>query len=872
MATAPRLVLVDGTALIYRAYYAIPANLTTAAGLHTNAAYGFALMFSKLFKGRKVEFGAVVFDAPGRTFRDDLYPAYKAQRPPMDDELRTQLPLIDALVAANRFPSLRVPGYEADDVIATLTEQGVAAGYEVLIISGDKDFCQLVGPSVRMLDAMRDVTYDEALVRNKWGVNPDQFVDLLALMGDKADNIPGVPGIGQKGAAKLLATFGSLAGIIEASDKLTPRQKKSMTEHRDEALLSQRLATVDRAVPLDLTVGDLGLQAADSQAVDALYGELEFYSLLAEAPTDAPVAPCKILTPPESAAWVCETPTLALSLILDGEPAAFAAAIGLGLVRADGQAAYLSLRDGLPPGVISYLEDPNTMLIGHDLKRVQHGFQSLNIGPQRLLADTMLASFLVEPNKVIPHRIEQVAKEYLHRSVASSKLLLKANKVKSIGAVPEPQLAAFAVAQAEAAAELWPILKDQLLEMNLWHIYQDQERALTPVLAAMERAGILVDAADLKRIGEELTIRLSGLRAEIHAAAGKEFNIASTKQLAQVLFEEMGLPTRKRTKTGYSTASDVLQRLVPKHPIAAVILQWRQVSKLISTYTNVLQAAVRPDTGRIHATFQQTTGVTGRLISTDPDLQRTPIRTPEGKRIRKAFMAPPGMQIISADWSQIELRLLAHVSEDPELIKAFQEDKDVHARTAAALFDVPPDQVDEDQRRVGKTVNFATVYGQGASALGQILGISKAEAQSHIDAYFNRYAGVKTWLQRTVAQAEADGWVTTLAGRRRMIPELSSKSFMDRQAGHRIAANTPIQGSAADLCKQAMLRIAADLAHKSLKTRMLLQVHDELVFETPDAEVAEVCEIVRHHMENAATLKVPLKVDVGVGLTWGEAH
>lgn len=835
MAKPDRLVLVDGTWLIFRAYFALPSNLVTSTGLHTNALLGFQNMFKKLFSGRRPTAGAVVFDAPGPTHREVKFAAYKAERPPMAGDLREQMPWIDRLVTAHGFPIVRLPGWEADDVIGTLAREGAEAGLDVLIVAGDKDFAQLVDERVRMFDPMRDVTFDPVLVGKKWGVRPDQVVDLLALMGDAIDGIPGVAGIGQKGATTLLEKYGSVDGIYARLDELPARQRANLEEHRATAYLSRELATIDRHAPLAVHVADLGIPAPDPAALEALFRELEFHSMLADGGASATVVP-----------------VLAEPFVHQGGVVAIAAAYGASAGGARSiDALYVcevpgAVHKAMVAEVAPLLSDPAVPKVTHELKAL---WKALHAAGVTLAGcdDTMLASFLVDPTRCIPHRLDQVAREYLQEPLAGD-------------APPE--------ARADMTCRLWPVLNERL--GDLAGHYRAVELPLARVLGEMELAGILVDAPDLGRMGVEFTGRKEALEARIHALAGHPFNIGSPTQLGTVLFEELKLPVIKKTKTGWSTDAEVLEALAPKHEIAQLLLEQRMLSKLISTYTEVLQRAVDPSTGRIHATFQQTVGVSGRLISTDPDLQRTPVRTPEGKRIRHAFIAPPGHRILSADWSQVELRVMAHQCGDPGLIEAFRSNSDVHRRTASQLFHVAFEDVTPAQRTVGKTINFATIYGQGATALAQILGIPRKEAQAHIAAFFETYAGVRTWLDTTIAEATERGYVTTLLGRRRQLPELSSQSPMERQAGERIAANTPIQGSAADLCKLAMLEIQRQLVGK--RTRMLLQVHDELVFEVPDHEVADVTRLVRAAMENPWPLAVPLVVNIGVGGTWGEAH
>jgi DNA polymerase-1 len=838
MATkSDRLVLVDGSWLIFRAFFALPSNLATRSGLHTNAIFGFATMLRKLFAGKRPTSGAVIFDAPGPTHRDEKFAAYKAERPPIPDTLAEQFPWIERLVQAHGFPILRVPGLEGDDVIGTLATEAANAGLEVLIVAGDKDFAQLISDNVRMFDPMRDVTFDAELVYKKWGVPPSRIVDLLAFMGDTIDGIPGVPGIGQKGATTLLEKYGSFDGVYAHLNELPARQRATFTENRAIAELSRELATIVKDAPLPIHVADLRLTDPDDAVVQALYRELEFYSLLGEkgATTDVKVEVT-------SEAFVPGADIVAIAPALTGNDGGAGVLEGLYVCSAPGKV----FRVADPAALREWLADPSRPKVAHDVKALRKALRRVGLDIAGA-DDTMLASFLVEPTKCIPHRLEQVAREYLQQPLAAD-------------AKPE--------VRADAIARLRPVLFDRLGDLT--DHYRRVELPLAAVLGDMEMAGILVDREDLGRMGVEFTARKEALEAQIHELAGHPFNIGSTAQLGTVLFEELKLPVVKKTKTGWSTDAEVLETLAPKHAIARLILEQRMLAKLINTYTDVLQRAVDPRTGRVHATFQQTVGVSGRLISTDPDLQRTPVRTVEGKRIRRAFIAPPGYRILSADWSQIELRVLAHFCADPGLVTAFREGLDVHRRTAGQLFNVPLDEVTPAQRNVGKTINFATIYGQGATALAQILGIPRKEAQAHIDAFFRTYAGVREWLTRTIAEASERGYVTTLLGRKRSLPELSSRSPQDRQAGERIAANTPIQGSAADLCKLAMLTIHEKLRGRD--ARMLLQVHDELVFEVAEAEVTAVTDIVRTAMESPYPLAVPLVVSIGVGATWGDAH
>ena len=885
---AATVVLIDGSSLVYRAFFAIPSTFCTAAGLPTNAIYGVALMFSSVFAGRTPTYGAVVFDAPGRTFRDDAYSAYKAQRPRMDDDLRRQLPSVHKLVATWGFPILAVPGFEADDVIGTLTRMSVEAGHEVRIISGDKDFAQLITDRVRMVDTMRQVSYEPGLVWRKWVVKPEQFVDYLALVGDRVDNIPGVTGVGAKQAAALLGRFGSLDGIYDHLDDLTPGQRRTFEDQRDQALLSRSLATIDQHVPLDVAVEQLRIPETDPVRINTLYRELEFFSLLSDEErqsiaTETAHRVCRNVADVQS--MVDEIEGLAaLVLITDvpersGSTSILHGLTGLAIAWENG-AAYVplygaegSLDDAGLEAIKPWLCDPNALKVVHSLRTVHTVLRCYGVDLRGVIGDSALGSFLVDPTKLIPHRLDQVVKGFLQRTVPSrAHVLGSGRKKKAFAQLTIEDTAAYGGLLASSLFELWPVMHRELCERKQLDHLQSIDMPLAVVLGEMQLRGIEVDPDHLATLEREFQVRLEEVERQITALAGHPFNVGSTRQLGTVLFEELGLPVIKRTKTGYSTAADVLDKLAHRHEIIGHIVQWRALSKLINTYTKVLRTSVVKETGRVHAIFQQTHSASGRLITTDPDLQRTPIHTTDGKRIREAFVAKPGSMIISADWSQVELRILADVSGDPLLVSSFMEGVDVHRRTASQIFDVAPEAVTQEQRNTGKTVNFATIYGQGASALGQQLGLGRADAQRLIDAYFHTYKGVRDWVNRNVGDAHERGYVTTMLGRRRTIEELSSRTWSEKAYGERIAANTPIQGSAADLCKVAMLLVAHELVRAGMKTRMVLQIHDELLFEAPLEEVQPAVALIKHVMENAVKLSVPLVVDVGVGDTWARAH
>ncbi|MFO0744147.1 MAG: DNA polymerase I [Myxococcota bacterium] len=878
-----RVVLVDGSNLVYRAFFALPNSLMTSSGMHTNGIYGFALMFRKIFAGKVPAMGAITFDVSGSKQREAKFSGYKATREAMPHDLAEQLPHVYSLIEAHGFPILRVQGVEADDVIGTLTRQALDAGHEVHIVTSDKDFAQLVNDRVRLVDTLRDVTFDAEVVKKKWGVRPEQMVDYLALCGDTIDNIPGVPGIGDKSAMELLEKYGTLAGIYAELDKgdasaIKGRQKKALSEGRESGWLSRDLATIDQFVPLERSLADLRIVPPAQSVLNDLYKKLEFYSLLSESDRDA------LSTSGEAtdyrdleAGWLADQgldSPVAVVPVFDEEPPVVSPIIGLALSPTPGVARWVAVGDPVWPEVVAWLEDAGRKKTTHDLKELWRGLRRMGVDIRGTTFDTRLASFLVDPTKIIPHRIDQATKEYLQRTVRLAKSVIGAGqKLIKFSQASRETLREHGCHLADAVVAMTPILEKRVADEGYTEQLLQHDLPLSYVLGEMELCGILVDRHELDALGVEFRQKLAALETDIFRMAGHEFNIGSTKQLADVLFEELKLPVIKKTKTGYSTDAEVLEALAPKHDIARVLVEHRKLAKLINTYTDVLSRSVAED-GRVHATFQQTTGATGRLISTDPDLQRTPIHTPEGKRIREAFIAPAGKVLVVADWSQIELRLLAHVTGDARLVESYTLGLDVHRRTASQIFGVPFEDVTKDQRGVGKTINFATIYGQGASALSQMLGITSKDAKKYIESYFAYYSGVRDWLDRTTKEALEKGFVTTMLGRRRTIPELTSNSPMERQAGVRIACNTPIQGSAADLCKEVMLALPGRLAAAGLTTKMLLQIHDELVLEAPEAEAQAASAIIKDVMEHPPLrepLRVPLVAEVGVGRSWAEA-
>lgn len=884
-----RVALIDGNGLAYRAFFAMPGDLRTADGTLTGAVYGFAQMFRKLIGGRTPTLGAVVFDGAGnKASRTALDPSYKSARLAFPPQLAPQMPWIERLIRAHNYPILRVPGVEADDVIATLCRQAVEAGHEVYIVSGDKDFAQLVSDRVRLFDATKEVTYDADLVRRKWGVLPASFPDFLALAGDPSDQIPGAPGIGPKTACKLLAEHGSVDGLYAALDQLPARTASILREHEAQVRTSRKLAVVDQHTPLDVHVSELTVPPTDPGELNALYRELEFYSLLsAEEVADVGE---------DTGEWaIADTPELARAALagectgdfvvgvhvlqelshegLPGFPHLVGELTGIALSPRPGRAVYFPL-DGVPLDVLApWLEDERQPKAFHEVKLAMVPLAAAGVGLQGVVGDSALASYLVDPTKHQPHRLEQVAREYLRTAIQPLKGVVGSAKTfVRFRDLPPGRAGAYACHLADTVRGAWEVLEPRLHADEMWSLYEDLDLPLSATLARMELAGIRVDPLRLVRLDAELNAEKDAIAREIHEIAGREFHVGSLKQLGTVLFDEMKLPIIKRTKTGYATDSETLEKLADRSPIIPKILRFRSISKLIDAYTQVLLRSVDPRDGRIHATFNQTVAASGRLITGEPDLQRTPVRTGEYRQIREAFVASPGHKLVSGDWSQIELRVMAHLARDYRLISAFTEGRDVHRETAAELFGVPAADVTGEQRSIGKTVNFATIYGQGATSLGTKLGIPRPKAKEYIDRFFEHYEGVARWKESTITEAYLDGFVTTMWKRRRYIPELKSHNFTDRAYGERIATNAPIQGTAADLCKAAMLRIDEALLDRGLQARLVLQIHDELVLEVPDEEVDAVVPLVREHMEKVADLAVPLAVEVGVGRTWADAH
>jgi len=842
-----RFFVVDGPGFLYRAYHALP-YLSNSKGQATHAVRGVSTMLLKLLREEQPAYAAVAWDPPGPTFREEKLPSYKETRPGMPDDLRSQIALVKRVFEALRLPLLEVAGFEADDVLGTLAHRLRDEPVELILVTGDKDMLQLVGPRVRVLSTNargEPVWFDEAAVAAKWGVTPEQIPDLLALMGDSIDNIPGVPGIGEKTAVKLVNQFGSVERIYENLTLVPGKLRETLAANRQQALLSRELATVSTRVPIEQGLEAFRTEQPDWERLRALWTELEFDTLLRQLPArEARTLASESLPTLQGAAlgrWLASVPPgdpVALDWVGEGGPPE-PSMVQLGVFHPAAGAAVVT------PGA----EAPDfggRRLVGHDVKHVIEWWQAR--GPAPVFEDTAVAAYLLNPART-NYKLDEVCAELLGEG---------------------PGLAAPG-SRGRFVWQLWEMLPRALKEVGLHALYDDLERPLVPVLAAMERHGIRVDPARLAEFSKELDLAIERLTREIYTLASEEFNIGSPKQMARILFEVLKLPPVRKTKTGYPTDADVLEQLALGHELPAKIIEHRTLSKLKSTYADSLPLLINPATGRIHTSFNQLVAATGRLSSAGPNMQNIPIRTELGRRIRAAFVPDPGHLFVAADYSQIELRILAHVSGEESLIAAFRAGEDIHRRTAAEVFGVELDKVSPEQRDVAKTTNFSVIYGVTAFGLSRGLSISPKEAQEFLTRFFARHPRVKAYLERTVAEGRERGFVQTLLGRRRYIPELKSGNPNLRGFAERMATNAPIQGTAADLTKIAMVRMAAALHAGGLRSRMLLQVHDELLFEAPEDEVPRLEALAREVMESAMALDVPLKVDIKTGADWAQA-
>ncbi len=890
-----QIFLVDGQSYIYRAFYAVK-ELATSQGFPTNAIFGFANMLQRLREGYAPSHLAVVFDAKGKNFRHDLYPQYKARRLAMPETMRPQIPRIKELIRAYRIPTIELAGYEADDILATLVTRWEREGDEVVLVSGDKDLMQLVSPYVTMLDTMKDERIGIEQVKRKFGVEPARVVEVQGLMGDATDDIPGIPGVGEKTAIKLINEWHDLENLLAHAAEIPGKLGEKIREHAELARVSKTLATLHRDVPIHVDLEELSRKDPDIEQLKALFREFEFRRFLVEieSPWDTPAEgfPPPAQTGEYETVWTelqldhaVQAIRAAKSFCLDTETTALdplnAELVGVSLAIEEGKAWYIPVghrgeqaEQQLPLDHViavlrSLLEDPTLSLLGQNAKYDIMVLEKYDLWPTNLTGDTMLASYVLNPSR--RHNLNDLAWEHLQYRMVTYESVTDGGK-KNFAEVAIADATRYSGEDADMTLRLAHLLFPQVREEGMSHLFTEIEVPLATVLARMELTGIRIDTNLLAELSVEFGEQRQRLEKEIHEMAGEEFNVASPQQLQTILFDKLGLPRGKKTKTGSSTDSSVLEALAEQYPLPAKILSYRGFAKLQSTYVDALPKLLHPRTGRIHTSFNQTVTVTGRLSSSNPNLQNIPVRSEEGRRIRAAFVPEPGWVLLSADYSQIELRLLAHLSQDPVLVESFQKGQDVHARTAAELFQTPLADVSADQRREAKTINFGIIYGMGAQRLGRSLGIPFKTAHDYINQYFTRYANIKAYMDGILVDAKACGYVTTLLGRRRYVPELQSKNAQLVATAERMAINAPIQGTAADLIKMAMVAISRRLAQEQLSGRMLLQVHDELLFEVEEGSVAPVMALVRECMENVMMLRVPLKVDIGTGANWAEAH
>jgi DNA polymerase-1 len=884
--------LIDGTAYIHRAYHAI-RGLSNSKGFPTNAVFGFTRMLLKLMEDRAPQYAGMFFDAKGPTFRHDMYKEYKANRPPMPEDMAVQIPYIKEVTAAFHLPIIEKQGYEADDLIGTMARIAEANGYTVVMVTGDKDFMQLVTEKTVLWDPMKESDLDQQAIREKFGVDPQQMIDVQGLSGDTADNIPGVPGIGQKTAIALIKAHGSMQQLYASLETITKKkQRENLETFKDQAFLSRKLVTIDTEVPLSMDLNDFKVQAPDQKVLIELFKMLEFRQLQQALSDQADLSRkdyqavmdldglTKLISLLEGAElFALDTETTSQNPML-------AHLVGLSFAVNPHQAFYipcnhsylgapqqLNLQETLQR-LKPVLEDSKIKKIGQNIKYdwmvlLRHG-----INLEGVVFDTMLASYLLNPSKRA-HNLDQIALDFLaHKTISYAEVPGKGKNAVPFSQVPLDKAVPYACEDADITLMAKDVLMPQIKELGLDELMDTVEMPLVPVLMRMEMIGTGVDVEKLHELSKSFEQHLEALEGSIYGLAGEAFNINSSQQLGRILFEKLQLPVQKKTKkkTGYSTDVNVLTVLADYHELPALILQHRTLAKLKSTYADALVELVNPETGRIHTSYNQTVAATGRLSSSDPNLQNIPIRTEEGREIRKAFVPRKRWYLVSADYSQVELRILAHCSEDEILIKSFLEDEDIHTRTACEVFQVNPEMINADLRRQAKAINFGIIYGMSAFGLSKQLEISQKMAQTYIKNYFERYQGVKRFMEATIAQARKTGRTSTLLGRIRILPDITSSNHVVRQAAERTAINTPIQGSAADLIKVAMIQVDSALRQKKLKSAMLLTVHDELVFEVPPEELDDLTRLVGDIMEGVWKLKVPLKVNLNHGRNWDEAH
>ena len=883
--------LLDGSSYIYRAYFAI-RHLSSPKGFPTNALYGFTQMLLKVMKDRLPAHVAVVFDAGKITFRNELYPAYKANRVSMPEDLAQQIEPIKEMVRAFNIPALQLPGFEADDIIGTIARECEARGMACVVVTGDKDLMQIVSENVTLLDTMKEKSYGIAEVREKFGVAPERVVDVLALWGDASDNIPGVPGIGEVTAKKLLQEFGSLNELLVRAGEVKGKNGEKLVEFADQARLSRTLATIDCAVPIDYRIEDFAVSPPDNRLLAELFREYGFTTLmkdLTSSPTLCSENYRTVLKEEELRALVAELAT-ARAFAIDLESTSLnpiaARIVGFSVSCRAHEAwyipvghLYLGAPEQLPLELVlellgPLLVDPGCRKIGQNIKYDYQLLRRAGVKLEGIWCDTMLAAYLLNPARA-SQGLDALALEFLdHRMISYAEVTGKGKGQLNFSEVDLDRAAPYSCEDADATFLLHGILLPQVREQGMERLLFDTEMPLLEILAEMELTGVKLDLHLMKELSTGFGRELLDLESRIHELTGGPFNINSPKQLGEMLFERMGLAVGKKTKgkTGWSTNVEELERLAEVHEVARQLLLYRTISKLKSTYTDALPKLVDPESGRVHTSYNQAVTNTGRLSSSEPNLQNIPIRGEAGRGIRRAFIAEEGALLLSADYSQIELRVLAHLSGDRVFCEAFAADEDIHRRTAAEVFGVFPEMVSPEMRRQAKVINFGVIYGQGAFSLAKELSVTPKLAKAFIDNYFERHSGARSFLDGCIREAEVCGFVTTILGRRLSIPEIASKNGNVRAFAQRNAVNYPIQGSAADIIKAAMISVTRRMRREGVLSRLIMQVHDELVFEVPASERHFMEELVRCEMEGALQLRVPLKVDINFGLNWSEAH
>jgi DNA polymerase-1 len=886
----PTLYLIDGSNYVFRAFYAI-RDLSNSKGFPTNAIYGFTTMLMRLLREQKPDYIAIAFDVKGPTFRHDAFDQYKATRKATPDALIPQIPYIKDIVRGFSIPVLEQQGIEADDVIGTLAKRYAGKGMNIVMVSGDKDLMQLVTDDVIMIDTMKDKIYDVAAVKERFGVEPERVVEILGLMGDASDNIPGVPGIGPKNALRLIEEYGTIEEIIRNVDRLkNAKAKQSIREYTDQARMSRDLAIIRTDADFDIDLEACRYIGPNPEILKDLFQEFEFSSLIQDLKIreEALEGHYSMIHDPDVLAALAEKlqgiEAFALEMIASTDGPLRADLIGLALCTGAGEAVYIPIGHdyyGAPPqlretevltALAPVLSGEKIKKHGHDLKNMTLMLARRGVELKGLGCDTMVAAYLLNPSR---HGFElaEVVREQLQRQIMSVKELVGSGvKALPFGMVKTDIMVDYACRRADAVFKLTDDVSQKLHREGFGDLFDQVEMPLVPVLAAMEKKGVLLDLTLLKDMSQEIQQLITLSENKIYQLAGEKFNVNSPKQLQTILFDKLGLPRGKKIKEGYSTDVDVLNYLAASHELPAEILAYRSFAKLKSTYIDALPLMVNPDTGRVHTSYNQTVTATGRLSSSNPNLQNIPIRTLEGKRIRQAFIAPEGWAIVAADYSQIELRVLAHLSQDRSLIDAFASGEDIHSRTASDIFGVFPAMVNAEMRRQAKVINFGVLYGMSAFGLAKELHVNQKLAQAYIDGYFDKYRDVRRYLDGILENARKNGYVTTLLNRRRYLPEINSSVATVRQFAERTAINAPIQGTAADLIKVAMINISRIFAERRLQAAMIMQVHDELVFEAPQSETQELMALVKAEMENVIRLSVPLKVDIGSGGNWDAAH